>query len=130
MIDHIGITVSDFEASKAFYDKAMAPLGASLMMMVPEEYTGGVKIGGYGRERPCFWIRQGERQKDHQHVAFTARSREEVEAFYAAALAAGGRDNGGPGLRPHYHPDYNGAFVFEPVGINVEAVCHKPEGAR
>ena len=101
MIDHLGITVSDFDASKAFYDKAMAPLGASLLMMVPPEYTGGVKVGGYGRDRPTFWMQEGERQKDHQHVAFTARSRAEVDAFYAAAIAAGGRDNGGPGLRPH-----------------------------
>ena len=101
MIDHLGITVSDFEASSAFYDKAMAPLGASLLMVVPPEYTGGVKIGGYGRDRPTFWMQEGERQKDHQHVAFTARSRAEVDAFYAAAIAAGGRDNGAPGLRPH-----------------------------
>ena len=90
MIDHLGITVSDFDASQAFYDKAMAPLGASLLMMVPPEHTGGVKVGGYGRERPTFWMQEGERQKDHQHVAFTARSSAEVDAFYAAAIAAGG----------------------------------------
>ena len=83
----------------------MAPLGASLLMMVPPEYTGGVKVGGYGRDRPTFWMQEGKRQKDHQHVAFTARSRAEVDAFHAAAIAAGGRDNGGPGLRPHYHPE-------------------------
>jgi catechol 2,3-dioxygenase-like lactoylglutathione lyase family enzyme len=127
MIDHLGITVTNFDASKAFYDKAMAPLGASLIMIVPPEYTGGVKVGGYGRDRPTFWIREGERQRDHQHVAFTARSRAEVDAFYEAAISAGGRDNGGPGLRPHYHPNYYGAFVFDPDGNNVEAVCHAPE---
>lgn len=128
MIDHLGISVSDFEKSKAFYDKAMAPLGASLLYMVPEEYTGGAKVGGYGRERPVFWMSAGkEKPKDRQHVAFTARSRAEVDAFHAAALAAGGRDNGGPGLRPHYHPNYYGAFVFDPDGNNVEAVCHDPE---
>jgi catechol 2,3-dioxygenase-like lactoylglutathione lyase family enzyme len=126
MIDHIGITVSDFDASKSFYDRAMAPLGASLLMMVPPEFTGGVKIGGYGRERPSFWMQEGERQNDHQHIAFTARSRAEVDAFYHAAIAAGGRDNGGPGLRPMYHPNYYGAFVFDPDGNNVEAVCHDP----
>ncbi len=97
MIDHLGITVSDFDASKAFYDKAMAPLGASLLMVVPPEYTGGVKIGGYGRDRPTFWMQEGERQKDHQHVAFTARSRAEVDAFHAAAIAAGGRTMAGRG---------------------------------
>ncbi|ADV13905.1 VOC family protein [Mesorhizobium sp. M7A.F.Ca.CA.001.09.2.1] len=128
MIDHLGINVADFDASKAFYDKAMAPLGAALLYMVPLEYTGGKKVGGYGRDRPVFWLQEGkDGQKAHQHVAFTARSRAEVEAFYAAALAAGGKDNGGPGLRPHYHPDYYGAFVLDPDGNNVEAVCHAPE---
>ncbi|RUY37181.1 VOC family protein [Mesorhizobium sp. M7A.F.Ca.CA.001.13.2.1] len=128
MIDHLGINVADFDASKAFYDKAMAPLGAALLYMVPLEYTGGKKVGGYGRDRPVFWLQEGkDGQKAHQHVAFTARSRAEVEAFYAAALAAGGKDNGGPGLRPPYHPDYYGAFVLDPDGNNVEAVCHAPE---
>lgn len=128
MIDHLGINVADFDASKAFYDKAMAPLGASLLYMVPLEYTGGEKVGGYGRDRPVFWLQEGkDGQKAHQHVAFTARSRAEVDAFHAAALAAGGKDNGGPGLRPHYHENYYGAFVFDPDGNNVEAVCHVPE---
>jgi len=128
MIDHLGISVADFDASKAFYDKAMAPLGASLLYMVPQEYTDGAKVGGYGRDRPVFWLHGGkDKPKDHQHVAFTARSRAEVNAFHAAALAAGGKDNGGPGLRPHYHPNYYGAFVFDPDGNNVEAVCHAAE---
>ena len=128
MIDHLGINVADFDASKAFYDQAMAPLGASLIYMVPLEYTGGAKVGGYGRDRPVFWLQEGkDGQKAHQHVAFTARSRAEVDAFHAAALAAGGKDNGEPGLRPHYHPNYYGAFVFDPDGNNVEAVCHAPE---
>jgi len=128
MIDHLGINVADFDASKAFYDKAMAPLGALLLHMVPSEYTGGAKVGGYGRDRPVFWLSdQAAEQKSTQHVAFTARSRAEVDAFHAAALAAGGKDNGGPGLRPHYHPDYYGAYVFDPDGNNVEAVCHAPE---
>ena len=127
MIDHLGIDVADFEASKAFFDKAMAPLGASLLYMVPLEYTGGAKVGGYGRDRPVFWLQEGKGgQKAHQHVAFTARSRAEVDAFHAAALAAGGKDNGAPGLRPHYHPNYYGAFVFDPDGNNAEAVCHMP----
>jgi len=127
MIDHLGITVSDFDASKAFYDEAFAPLGASLLMMVPAEYTGGAKVGGYGRDRPVFWLREAADAGPGRHYAFTARSRAEVGAFHAAAIAAGGRDNGAPGLRPHYHPDYYGAFVFDPDGNNVEAVCHLPE---
>lgn len=127
MIDHLGICVADFNASKAFYDKAMAPLGASLLMMVPAEHTGGVKVGGYGRERPTFWLHEGREPGPGRHIAFSARSRAEVDAFHEAALAAGGRDNGAPGLRPHYHPDYYGAFVFDPDGNNIEAVCHLPE---
>jgi catechol 2,3-dioxygenase-like lactoylglutathione lyase family enzyme len=126
MIDHLGITVSDFETSKTFYDKAMAPLGASLIMMVPPEYTGGKKIGGYGRDRPTFWLQEGEAVAHKQHIAFTARSRAEVDAFHAAALEAGAKDNGAPGLRAHYHPDYYTAFIFDPDGNNVEAVCHGP----
>lgn len=126
MIDHTGITVSDFDRSKIFYDEAMAPLGASLLFMVPAEHTGGVKVGGYGRERPTFWLHEADHSAHRQHIAFTARSRAEVDAFYAAALAAGGKDNGAPGLRPHYHPDYYGAFVFDPDGYNIEAVCHMP----
>jgi catechol 2,3-dioxygenase-like lactoylglutathione lyase family enzyme len=130
MIDHTGITVSDFEVSKSFYDKAMAPLGASLLYIVPPQFTGGIKVGGYGRERPTFWMREGEAAKDRQHIAFTARSRAEVDGFHAAALAAGGKDNGAPGLRPHYHPNYYGAFVIDPDGNNMEAVCHEFEPAK
>jgi len=130
MIDHTGIGVSSFETSKAFYDKAMAPLGASLIMLVPTEFTGGVKVGGYGRDRPSFWLQESKKPQNHQHIAFTARSRAEVDAFYEAAIAAGGKDNGGPGLRPHYHPNYYGAFVFDPDGNNIEAVCHEYEPAK
>lgn len=127
MIDHIGFSVENFDRSKAFYDKALAPLGASLVMTVPLELTGGVKIGGWGREKPVLWLHEGERQTPHNHVAFAARSRAEVDAFYAAAIAAGGVDNGAPGLRPHYHENYYGAFVLDPDGHNIEAVCHAPE---
>ena len=127
MIDHLGITVSDFDASKSFYDKALAPLGASLIMMVPAEYTGGVKVGGYGREKPDFWLHEGKDAGPGRHYAFTARSRADVDAFYKAAMAAGGRENGAPWLRPYYHANYYGAFVFDPDGNNIEAVCHGPE---
>jgi catechol 2,3-dioxygenase-like lactoylglutathione lyase family enzyme len=127
MIDHTGIAVSNFDAARAFYDKAMAPLGASLLMTVPKEFTGGANVVGYGRDRPVFWVTDSKQPKDQQHIAFTARNRAEVDAFYRAALAAGGRDNGGPGPRPHYHQHYYGAFVFDPDGNNIEAVCHEPE---
>ena len=126
MIDHTGITVTEFEAAKEYYDRAFAPLNASLLYMVPFEYTDGVKAGGYGRDRPTFWISEGEAQNPPLHIAVTAESRDQVDAFHAAALAAGGRDNGAPGLRPHYHENYYGAFVLDPDGNNIEAVCHLP----
>lgn len=126
MIDHTGISVVDFEAAKTFYDKAMAPLGASLLYMVPEQYTGGAKVGGYGRDRPVYWLHETTTPAPGRHYAFTARSRAEVDAFHKAALAAGGKDNGAPGLRPHYHEHYYAAFVFDPDGNNIEAVCHGP----
>ena len=127
MIDHAGISVADFDRAKAFYDAALAPLGASLLYMVPDQYTGGVKVGGYGRGKPDFWLHGAGEPGPGRHYAFTANSRAEVDAFHAAALAAGGRDNGAPGLRPQYHEHYYGAFVFDPDGNNVEAVCHAPE---
>lgn len=127
MIDHAGISVSDWDRAKAFYDAAFAPLGAKLLYMVPEQFTGGVKVGGYGGDKPDFWLHGAGDPGPGRHYAFTAGSRAEVDAFYKAALAAGGRDNGAPGLRPHYHENYYGAFVFDPDGNNVEAVCHRPE---
>ena len=127
MIDHAGIAVADWEKAKAFYDAALAPLGARLLHVVPEAFTGGAKVGGYGRDKPDFWLREGGEAGPGRHYAFTAASRAEVDAFHAAALAAGGRDNGAPGPRPHYHAHYYGAFVIDPDGNNIEAVCHRPE---
>lgn len=127
MIDHIDIHVSNFERSTAFYDAALAPLGASILLRVPVEHTGGRQVVGYGRDKPAFWLTESGETGPGRHVAFTARTRDEVDAFHAAALAAGGRDNGAPGLRPHYHASYYGAFVIDPDGNNVEAVCHAPE---
>lgn len=129
MIDHTGIPVSDWAKAKAFYDAAFAPLGITMLYIVPEQYTGGKKVGGYGRKKPEFWLNESAAQGPGRHYAFSANSRADVDAFYAAAMAAGGRDNGGPGLRPHYHENYYGAFVFDPDGNNVEAVCHMPEAA-
>lgn len=126
MIDHLGLTASDFNRTKAFYDAALKPLGMSVIMQVSAELTGGSPYIGYGSDRPVFWVGANGPVSGPMHLAFGARTRAEVDAFYAAAIAAGGRDNGAPGLRPHYHPNYYGAFVFDPDGVNVEAVCHTP----
>ena len=94
--------------------KRRPPLGAKLLLMVPAEHTGGAKVGGYGRERPVFWLHEQASAGSGRHYAFSARNRRRVDAFYEAALKAGGRDNGPPGLRPHYHDNYYGAFVLDP----------------
>lgn len=127
MIDHTGISVSNFEAARTFYDAALAPLEASFLVQIPPEYTDGVKVGGYGQSSACFWLNEGAAQTPPLHFAFAARTRAQVDAFYQAAMAAGGIDNGAPGLRPHYHATYYGAFVRDPDGNNIEAVCHAPE---
>jgi catechol 2,3-dioxygenase-like lactoylglutathione lyase family enzyme len=127
MIDHFGFAVSDYERAKAFYRKALAPLGASLVMEV-EQAGGKGNACGFGRNgKPDFWIGSEGKTSPPMHVAFVAATRAEVRAFYDAALQAGGRDNGAPGLRPQYHPSYYGAFVFDLDGHNVEAVCHAAE---
>ncbi len=100
MIDHTGLSVSDFAAAKAFYNAALAPLGHTLQMMIPDTHSGGRKVGGYGSDRPHFWLTEGAAQTPPIHIAFTARNRTDVDAFHAAAIAAGGTDNGAPGLRP------------------------------
>lgn len=128
MLDHIGIKVTDVKRSKTFYDAALKPLGVSVVMDVSEAETGSTPYLGYGEGfKPYFWIGQQARATELIHVAFATDARANVDAFYAAAMAAGGRDNGPPGLRPHYHPSYYGAFVLDPDGHNIEAVCHKPE---
>lgn len=125
MIDHIGIVISDFEKSKAFYNSALAPIAYVLIMEFPASVTGRTDVAGYGEPgKPDFWISRGTPGKSPTHVAFSVANREMVDAFYKAALEAGGKDNGGPGLRPHYHPNYYGAFVLDPDGNNIEAVCH------
>src|SRR5262245_21025588 len=120
MIDHIGLPVSDLARSKKFYAAALAPLGYKVHMEFGDEAV------GLGAERPDFWLAKGDEASTKTHVCFGARTRAEVDAFYKAAMAAGGKDNGGPGLRPQYHPNYYGAFVFDADGNNVEAVCHQP----
>ncbi|GGI30470.1 VOC family protein [Bradyrhizobium guangdongense] len=128
MIDHMGLSVSDYEAAKAFYSKALAPLDYSLIMEVAAEQTGHAAAAGFGADgKPDFWIGGGGAMNKPVHVAIAAKDRATVDAFYKAAMAAGGRDNGPPGLRPHYHANYYGAFVLDPDGHNIEAVCHAPE---
>ena len=118
-LDHIGFTVADFAKSKAFYLAALAPIGMDVV-------SAGDDWALMGRDgRPEFWFGSSGTPPGPIHLAFSARTREEVQAFHAAALAAGGRDNGAPGIRGHYHPNYYGAFVFDPDGHNIEAVCHQ-----
>ena len=125
MFDHIGFPVSNYNRSKGFYLQALAPLGFGLVVEVSSERSGDKSHAGFGAEgRPRFWIGAGVPIKGHMHVAFKATTRKAVEAFYEAALKAGGKDNGAPGFRPHYHENYYGAFVFDPDGHNIEAVCH------
>ncbi len=120
MIDHITFHVSDFDRSVRFYDRAFAPLGVRRLFDVP----GSGRSTGYGDTRPWFWIAESASRSEGLHIALGATSRAQVEAFHREALAAGGTDNGGPGLRPHYHPGYYGAFVLDPDGHNIEAVFH------
>jgi catechol 2,3-dioxygenase-like lactoylglutathione lyase family enzyme len=122
MIDHVSIYVDDLAAAKAFYLAALAPLGYSILMELPDNIGLGMGIA----PNPDLWIIAGGARKPGQHVAIRAAGRAAVRAFHAAALAAGGKDNGGPGVRAHYHPNYFGAFVHDPSGNNLEACCHEP----
>ena len=121
ILDHVSLQVRDFSRSRAFYLAALAPLGIGIVEE-GDGYAGFSTPGGRGG----FWIAVGD-PPGPIHIAFAAGGRAQVRAFHAAALAAGGRDNGGPGLRPEYHPDYYGAFVRDPDGHNIEAVCRTPE---
>ena len=126
MIDHLALEVSDLEKSGHFYDKALEPLGYKKLMDSPQEFAGRLFLGWGDSAETDLYIAQGARNEPRLHLAFRADNREQVDAFYEAALAAGGKDNGKPGLRPEYHENYYGAFVLDPDGHNVEAVCHNP----
>jgi catechol 2,3-dioxygenase-like lactoylglutathione lyase family enzyme len=127
VIDHTGLQVSDPRKSRKFYDAALAPLGYRMLMEIPTEHTGGKVVLGYGvAPKPDFWMSEGSPNQQKLHIAFRAKNHKEVDAFYKAALSAGGKDNGAPGPRPHYHKNYYGAFVLDPDGHNIEAVCHDP----
>jgi catechol 2,3-dioxygenase-like lactoylglutathione lyase family enzyme len=126
MIDHIGLPVSNYARSKKFYKKVLAPLDYRLVMEVTKADSGGAFEGvGFGDTKPYFWIGSGKALEGQLHIAFAAKERKAVDAFYSAAFAAGAKDNGAPGPRPHYHPNYYGAFVIDPNGHNIEAICHQ-----
>jgi catechol 2,3-dioxygenase-like lactoylglutathione lyase family enzyme len=123
LLDHVTIGVSNVERSMKFYDRALRPLGIVRLYAEAEEYA------GYGiSPKAFFWIGSKEMPQTGAHIAFTAPERATVDRFHDEAIAAGGRDNGRPGIRPHYHAHYYGAFVLDPDGHNIEAVCHTPQG--
>ena len=125
MIDHVGLPVSDYARSKSFYEKALAPLGYTLIVEVRQDENDSLAAGFGANGKPDFWIGGEGGLERAVHIAFAVEDRATVDAFYRAALAAGAKDNGAPGLRPHYHPNYYGAFVRDPDGHNIEAVCHR-----
>jgi catechol 2,3-dioxygenase-like lactoylglutathione lyase family enzyme len=124
-IDHTSLSVSDYEAAKRFYAAALKPLRVELMMEFPANVTGSVDVAGLGADgKPFLWLANAGRTSPRVHLAFRAETREQVDAFHAAAIAAGASDNGPPGLRPLYHENYYGAFVLDADGHNIEVVCH------
>jgi catechol 2,3-dioxygenase-like lactoylglutathione lyase family enzyme len=123
MFDHVGLNVADYETSKRFFEQALAPLGYRVVMDFPEWGSAGFGTN----DKPEFWVSARDPRGTGTHLAFHVSDRTTVDAFHAAALDAGGTDNGAPGLRPHYHETYYAAFVLDPDGNNVEAVCHRPE---
>ena len=126
MLDHIGLAVTDLARSRAFYEAALAPLGITVLEVIDENEAGGTAVM-MGDSEPFFVFADNEQPGEGTHVAFRASSRAQVDGFHEAAMAAGGKDNGAPGIRAQYHPNYYAAFVFDPDGINVEAVCHLPD---
>ncbi len=129
MIDHASSYTTHYDEAKRFYELAFAPLGSRLqheMVTAGDVEFPARRICAFGPQRPVFWVVEVRDPASPRHIAFSAASRAEVDAFYRAALAAGGRENGAPGVRAIYHPTYYGAFVLDPDGNNVEAVCHAP----
>lgn len=127
MIDHTGLNVRDLACSLAFYRAALAPIGYQLLVQFPAEVTGNAPAAGFGiPPKPDFWVAQGTPNRPALQVALPVGERALVDAFHAAALAAGGRDHGAPGPPPHSHPQHYGAFVLDFDGHNIEVVCHEP----
>ncbi len=124
MFDHVGLNVADYETSRRFFERALAPLGYRVVMDFPEHGAVGF---GPDESMPEFWIGARDPRGTGTHVAFTAADHATVHAFHEAALAAGGTENGPPGTREQYHPSYYAAFVLDPDGNNIEAVCHAPQ---
>ncbi|MBM3346373.1 MAG: VOC family protein [Betaproteobacteria bacterium] len=125
MLDHTGLTVSEFGKGKAFHLRALAPMGYELIMELPASVTGHGDVAGLGvPPTPDFWIAGGMPNVPPMRVAFHVAGLPLVDAFYRAAIAAGGRDNGAPGLHPHYHPNHDAAFLLDPDGHHIEAICH------
>jgi catechol 2,3-dioxygenase-like lactoylglutathione lyase family enzyme len=123
-LDHVSVPASDYDVSLAFYEAALKPLGITTQARFEDADR---KVAGLGSDHPFLWVADGAAlQGGHVHIAIAVDTRAEVDAFHAAALAAGATDNGAPGLRPHYHPNYYAAFVLDPDGHNLEAVCHAP----
>ncbi|SJN54783.1 Glyoxalase/Bleomycin resistance protein/Dioxygenase superfamily protein [Vibrio ruber DSM 16370] len=131
MFDHLSTYAIDYEATKAFYAAAFAPLGYGLQMEFVAEWNEEFpqqRMCAFGpQDKPAFWIIETKASFTPRHIAFSASSRQQVDQFYDQAMAHGGQDNGKPGLRPMYHEHYYGAFTLDPDGNNVEAVCHEPE---
>jgi len=124
MIDHITFGIRDYDRATAFYDAALAPLGLRRLIELPTDETDGIRVCAYGADAPCFWLAEERAVSGMLHIALRARDPAKVRAFHAAALRAGGTCNGPPGLRPQYHASYYAAFVRDPDGHNIEAVCH------
>jgi len=122
-IDHVGFSVTNYAKSRDFYAAVLKPLGFKVEMDIGGEAGGG--LGDHGA--PSVWLSPSKTVDNRVHLAFTSPDRKTVDAFYEAAIKAGGKDNGKPGIREQYHPNYYGAFVIDPDGHNIEAVCHKPE---
>jgi catechol 2,3-dioxygenase-like lactoylglutathione lyase family enzyme len=126
MIDHVGFPVSDYARSKVFYEKALGALGYTLIKEVQQDAHDSAAAGFGINGKPDFWIGGEGALNKPVHIAIATKDRAAVDAFYKAAMAAGGKDNGPPGIRAHYHPNYYGAFVLDPDGHNIEALCHAP----
>ena len=127
-IDHMALSVGDYDKAKAFYTAALKPLRGGVLMEFPMD--DGNKVMGLGSDGKAFLWLSGTGKATHQHIALRAETRAQVDAFHAAAVAAGGKDNGPPGLRPHYHKNYYAAFVLDPEGHNIEVVTHAPPATR
>lgn len=128
MIDHLTFGVAELDRSMAFYDVALAPLSMGRVVTLSAAETGSVRIAAYGAADPCLWLAEERPTRGLMHIALVAPDRAAVAAFHAAAIGAGGVDNGPPGPRPQYHRDYYAAFVLDPDGHNIEAVCRVPRG--